>query len=195
MALDFEAEAGRLSSGLEIRQSDGITFVTSTVAAEQSDAPGSERARYDFTVDTPGEYVIWGHVHGPSVATNRFWFRVDAGTWYLWRVSTGSEWFWDDLHDNFEYGVPLYFQLDAGPHRLEVANAVTGAEVDAFSIRLATEDGPSNDVQCNPPHSVLIDGACVRSCGSYGNVSCGADVCAGLPEVVSYDCALCCLLD
>jgi hypothetical protein len=198
LGLQFEAEAGALVGGMLVGSSDlagGGAFITSGSGADPPDQPGRARALYRFTVIDPGNYAIWGRIHSPGVSSNRFWLRVDADPWYLWRISTGEEWHWDDVHDNFEYGMPIVFSLDAGEHTLDVAAAVVGAELDALSILPAAQPGPPNVVQCSPPHSVMIDGQCVNSCGSYGNVSCGTEVCAGRPELVSYDCALCCSLE
>lgn len=194
----FEAEHGTLTGPLAVGQSDlaeGGAYLHATAPAEPADMPGEARAKYVFRVSESGDYIIWARIHSPGVSSNRFWFRVDEGTWYLWRVSTGEEWFWDDLHDNLTFGTPLVFPLSSGEHLLEVANAVTGAELDKFHVGLATDSPPSQEIQCNPPHSVLMGGSCVRSCGSYGNVTCGAEACAGRTEAVSYDCAICCLLD
>lgn len=196
--LDFEAEAGALLGEMSIGSSDlaqGGAFILSGAGSDPLDQPGNARALYRFTVSEANDYEIWGRIHSPGVSSNRFWLRVDEGPWYLWRISTGEEWHWDDVHDNFEYGTALVFTLDVGEHALEIAGAVVGAELDSFSIRPSTEPGPDNTVLCRPPHSVMMDGQCVNSCGSYGNVSCAMDVCAGRPELVSYDCALCCSLD
>jgi hypothetical protein len=194
----FEAEDGTLSGPFSVGlspEAEGGAFLTADMPADLADSPGEALATYLFSLDASGDYVLWGRIHSPAVSANRFWFRVDDGPWTLWRVSTGEEWFWDDVHDNLNYGEAIVFSLEAGEHRLQIGNAVTGAELDRFFWGALGQPGPTQDTICNPPHSVLMGGSCVSSCGSYGKVSCGTDVCAGKPEVVSYDCTLCCLLD
>ncbi len=193
--ISFEAEDGELSGALAAVAADGASGERGVSASVSSvSGPGEGRAAYAFEILEAGEYLIWGRIHSPSTSENRFWFRVDDGPWILWRISTGEEWYWDDLHDNFDYGSPVIFPLSAGTHRLELANAVTGATVDRFQVALLGDTPPSSSAQCEPPHSVLLSGTCVRSCGSYVNVSCIMEECAEREEVVVYDCAICCLL-
>ena len=58
-----------------------------------------------------GDYRIWGRIHAPGTTDNRFWFQLDGGTFYKWRISTGDIWYWDDFHDDRRYGTPLTFRL------------------------------------------------------------------------------------
>lgn len=198
LGLEFEAEHGQLSEGFSVSRTSSepaTTYITATTPADLTDTPGEARAVYEFEVPASAEYVIYGRIHSPGVATNRFWFRVDEGDWTLWRISTGEEWFWDSLHENFDYGNAIVFGLEAGVHRLELGNAVLGAELDRFYIAPVGADAPENPgLTCNPPHSIQLDGQCVRSCGSYQTVSCGEQACAGKQEVFAYDCSICCLL-
>ena len=63
--------------------------------------PGAARARYRAASSTrAGDYVIWGRIHAPGADHNRFWFQLDGGTWYKWRISVGEIWYWDDFHDD-----------------------------------------------------------------------------------------------
>lgn len=196
--LEFEAEDGLLNDGFAVSTSgsdSSVTAITATMPAGMADAPGEARAIYQFEVPNSANYVIYGRIHSPGAATNRFWFRVDEGDWTLWRISTGEEWYWDSLHENVDYGNPIVFPFEAGTHRLELGNAVMGAELDRFYITESTAEAPENPgLSCNPPHSIQLEGECVRSCGSYQTVSCGVEACAGKQEVAAYDCAICCLL-
>ncbi len=197
-AFYLEAEDGVLSGPLEIGASElasGAKFITATVAAEPADMPGEARAVYEFTLDAPADYVVWGRLHSPSATSNRFWVQMDDGSFYLWRISTGDAWFWDDVHDDTSYGVPLVFSLAAGAHRLTLANAVTGAELDRLYFTSLADHPPGNATPCNPPHSVELDGGCVRSCGSYVDVSCDPNLCQGREALAVYDCAICCLIE
>jgi hypothetical protein len=197
-AFYFEAEDGLLSGPLEIGSdaaASGGEFVVAAEPAQSADAPGTGRALYDLGVEQPGEHVIWARIHSPGPANNRFWFRVDEGAWVLWRISTGEAWFWDDLHDGTDYGTALSFQLEAGTHRLEIASAVTGAELDRFYVTVLGDRPPGDTTPCDPPPSIEVMGECRRSCGSYGDVSCDPALCAGREELDAYDCGVCCLLE
>ena len=195
-AFYLEAESGVLSGPFMVGTSDaasGGQFISASEDAATQTEPGTALALYEFTLEEGGDFAIWGRIHSPDVSSNRFWFRVDGGQWILWRISTGDAWYWDDFHDNLNYNSPLSFALAAGEHRLELANAVTGAELDQLYITARNDHPPGNTTPCNPPHSIEMAGACIRSCGSYGMVSCLSDVCMGLPELEAYDCAVCCL--
>ncbi len=197
-AFYLEAEDGALAGPLQIGSSElasGGEFIVASEAAELAEQPGAARATYDFTLESGAEYVIWGRIHSPSASNNRYWVQVDDGIWSLWRISTGEAWFWDDVHDDANYGRPLVFALDAGQHRLTFANAVTGAELDRLYVTSLADHPPGNTTPCNPPHSIEVGGGCVRSCGSYGNVSCDPNACADRKVLDVYDCAICCSLD
>jgi hypothetical protein len=194
----MEAEHGRLSSELAIGSSadaSGGRFVVATAPSETSDMPGLGRGLYPFELGQAGDYVLWGRIHAPGADRNRFWIRIDDGAWFLWRISTGDAWHWDDIHDDTDYGSPIVFALEAGPHELEIANAVVEAKLDRFYVTARGDEPPGNTTPCDPPHSIEIAGNCIRSCGSHGNVSCEPDVCAGRLDLAAYDCAVCCLLE
>src|SRR5690606_16661986 len=172
-----------------------VIHITASEGNPSESAPGNARALYQFNIERAGDYLIWGRIQSPGALENRFWFRVNDGAWTLWRISTGEEWFWDDFHDDTSFGEPVVFYFEEGPQKLELSNSVMGSKLDAISIAPFAAAPPSQDITCNPPHSVLLEGSCVRSCGSYLNVSCTPSVCEGREEVIAYDCAVCCLLD
>jgi hypothetical protein len=196
-AFFIEAESAALSGPFMVGSSDaasGGEFIVATESSSSPDGePGAGRAVYDFELAEAGEYVIWGRIHSPDALSNRYWVSLDGSKWTLWRISTGEAWFWDDMHDDTNYGTPLTFALEAGAHRLELASAVTGAELDRLYVTARSDHPPGNDTPCNPPHSIEVQGACIRSCGSYGAVSCISAECMGLPELEAYDCPVCCL--
>jgi hypothetical protein len=116
----------------------------------------------------------------------------------------------------------MFDEVDEGTAMLEVAEDATqvpttgtyltlDADGEAipsdFYLRLAGEAsrvlrgertaGPTRpiapaDPVCSPPDSVPVGGRCVPSCGAAGGDSCDPALCAGLPPVESYDCAVCC---
>jgi hypothetical protein len=144
-------------------------------------------------IATPGVYVIWGRIHSPDATHNTFWIQLDAGTWHIWRITTGEVWFWDRFHENFDYGTPLKFDLGAGPHQLLIANSVEGDRLDRMYVTADGDTPSGNDTLCNPPHSVQLDGGCAPSCGSQGGNLCGQVACSGQPILPAYDCEICCI--
>lgn len=190
----IEAELGELSAGFEIgadKSASGGKFLTALEGAKVKDMPGDARARYLLDIPADGEYVLWGRIHGPNARYNRFWFQVDGGTWYLWRLSTGEVWFWDDLHDDVSYSKPLRFTLTQGTHELMLANATRGVRLDTLYFTAAGDEPPGNDTSCNPPHSIEVGGECLPSCGSLGGTVCSAR-CDGRMLLEAYDCSVCC---
>jgi hypothetical protein len=160
--------------------------------------PGPARALYRFQVAEDGDFVIWGRIYSPSATQNRFWFQVDGGTWYRWRISTGEIWYWDDFHDNLDYYNELEFPLSAGVHELQIASCVSGAKLDRLYITSAGDEPPGNDTPCDPPHSIEVGGECLPSCGSLAppGMSTTCMGCDGRPmldqPVKPYDCTVCC---
>jgi hypothetical protein len=198
----LEAEAGELSTTGWTIASDPVpsgmvasgSYVEATEETLNDNAPGNARVSYDFTLGAAGDYVFWGRVHSPDAAHNRFWFRVDEQTWFLWRISTGDVWYWDDFHNNTDYNNALIFPLEAGRHRLELANSKTLARLDRLYVTSAGDVPPGNDTECSPPHSIELAGVCALSCGSYAaNVTCDPTICATREQLEAYDCAVCCV--
>lgn len=191
----LEAESGQLSGGFTAGKDTSASAggcLEPPAGAPSPDEPGAARARYTFDVATGGVYLIWGRIHSPDPTHNSFWFQVDGGTWFIWRITTGEVWYWVPLHEKAKYGTPLEFNLDAGPHQLVVANAVEGNRLDRFYLTADGDTPPGNDTPCNPPHSVQLSGSCVPSCGSQGGNECGAMACQGRTILPAYDCDICC---
>jgi hypothetical protein len=191
----LEAESGQLSGGFTVGKdpsASATACLEPPMGVSSPDEPGAARARYAFDVATGGVYLIWGRIHSPDVDHNTFWFQLDGGGWFLWRITTGEVWYWVPLHERFNYGMPLEFNLDAGPHELVVANAVEGNRLDRFYFTADGDTPPGNDTPCNPPHSVPMGGSCIPSCGSQGGNLCGAMACQGRTILPAYDCDICC---
>lgn len=203
----LEAESGVLSvataGGAE---SSGFAVVADVSASNgqylepplgTSDAmPGPARALYRFEVESDGDFVIWGRIYSPNALQNRFWFQVDGGEWYRWRISTGQVWFWDDFHDNVDYFDELHFPLTKGPHELQIASCASGAKLDRLYVTSQGDEPPGNDTICNPPHSIEVEGVCQPSCGSLATpgMRTTCSECDGRPMLEAYDCAVCCLV-
>ncbi|HTA93338.1 MAG TPA: hypothetical protein VK745_27360 [Polyangiaceae bacterium] len=194
----LEAEDGALSGGFLIGDDPTASaghFIYVNAGATFDTAPGgSANARYQLAVKSDGTYLIWGRIHSPTYAENRFWFQLDGGAWTLWRISTGDIWFWDAFHDNTDYGDPIPFALSAGSHELVIANAVDVVGLDRLYFAPVGSMPVGNDTICNPPHSIAVDGGCTPSCGSLGGL-CGANPCDGTStSTPTYDChPTCCV--
>ncbi len=190
----IEAELGQLSAGFEVvadKGASGGKFLTALAPAKVKNLPGDARARYLLDIRADGEYLLWGRIHGPDARHNRFWFQIDGGTWYLWRLSTGEVWFWDDLHDDVSYSQPVKFTLTQGTHELMLANATDSVRLDRLYFTAAGDEPPGNDTPCKPPNSIEVAGRCLPSCGSLGGTVCGPR-CDGLMLLEAYDCNVCC---
>lgn len=193
-SLFLEAEDGELE-GFRVESEASASadaFIVPETTETSDQEPGTARARYSFTLDYDHEVVVWGRLRSPDVGSNRFWFRIDDGEWFKWRITVGDIWFWDDLHDDAEYGKPLTFELSAGEHELWVANCAAGAALDRLFISGGQRPTTSRGTDCNPPHSIELGGECHPSCGSQNGTACGTSACAGFPLISAYDCDVCC---
>jgi hypothetical protein len=191
----LEAESGALTGGMLIvadSEASGGHWITPAVGAATDAPPGPARAVYELDAKVAGTYRVWGRVHGQDLDSNRCFFQIDGGDWLTWRISTGDEWFWDVLHDNFDYGVPYELELAAGPHQLALSSAVDQFGVDRLYYAPDHSEPQGTEPVCDPPHSVLLDGACNPSCGSLAG-QCGGEPCVGLPTMPTYDCPACCI--
>lgn len=191
----LEAEAGELSGGFSAAadtQASGGRYLSPPVAVTSDEQPGSALARYAMSIPAAASYVIWGRIRSPGASENRFWFQVDGGTWFKWRISVGDIWYWDALHDDTHYGQPLEFALSAGAHELSIANCVPGVALDRLYFTAQGDTPPGNETSCNPPHSIELNGACLPSCGSLGGTTCGPIACMNRELLPAYDCDVCC---
>jgi len=193
----LEAETGRLSGGFTIGSdpiASGGRYIEPPLGMLSMSQPGSAHAEYPIDIATPSTYLIWGRIHSPDALHNRFWFQVDDGTWYTWRITTGDVWHWNAFHDDTDYGTPLTFQLDAGSHRLVIANAEDRVQLDALYFTADGDQPLGNYTFCNPPHSIQLDGGCHPSCGSQGGNACNSVSCNNRQAIPAYDCAICCIV-
>jgi hypothetical protein len=195
-ALYIEAESALLSGAFSIaddRTASGGHLLEAPLDADSDATPGVARARYKFELSRGGNYVIWGRIRAPDALHNRFWFSLDGAPFVKWRISVGDIWYWDDLHNNADYGNALHFALEAGAHELVFADAVSGVELDRLYITAEGDKPPGNTTTCVPPHSIEVMGVCLPSCGAQRGQTCGAAACAGKPLIKAYDCDVCCL--
>jgi hypothetical protein len=191
----LEAESGELSGGFSVGSDAAASsgqYLLAPDIAVPDDTEGTAHARYTFTVPVDGDYLIWGRVYSPDIATNRFHVQVDGGTRYLWRITVGDIWYWDDVHDNLQYNQPLRFLLAAGAHELVIGNVAAGARLDRLYITANGDEPPGNNSKCRPPHSIELAGVCHDSCGAQATPERGTTcICAAVPEserFEAYDC-------
>jgi hypothetical protein len=191
----IEAESGELSGGFLVGASTEASsgaFLAAPLGESSDEQPGPARAVYRLLVPRSADYLIWGRIHAPGAANNRFWFQVDDGPMRKWRISAGDIWYWDAFHDDFDYGNALVFPLEAGEHTLTLASCVEGVALDRLYLTADGDVPPGNDTPCSPPHSIELAGACLPSCGAQRGRMCGEAACAGRPLLDAYDCDVCC---
>ena len=191
----FEAESGALSGGFFVGADDSASareFLAGPELPVSDELPGDALAEYEFSLPAPGVYVIWGRIRSPGASSNRFWIRVDDEPWFKWRISVGDIWYWDDLHEDTAYATASMFDLTSGSHRLQVAFATSGAELDRFYVSALGDVPAGNETSCDPPHSIELDGVCHPSCGSQSGTLCGAVACSERTIFEAYDCDVCC---
>lgn len=198
--LYLEAESGELSGGFTIG-ADGAAsngaYIQGVASSTSESMPGTALARYTFDLPKDGTYVIWGRIYSPDISSNRFWFQLDGGKWYLWRITVGTIWFWNYFHDDRAYNDILHFPLTAGTHTLLISNSVADARLDRLYITANGDMPPGNTTHCVPPHTIDLGGPdCKPSCGAQAPPGMGTScACTGQPTFYAYDCVgfTCCI--
>lgn len=191
----IDIASATVSGGFSIQTDPGLDGGADLLppAVQSQLEPGDASAAYAFNVGCTGDYLLWGRIRGPAVESNSFWFRIDDGMFYQWRLSTGVIWYWKAATSGTDYGTPLHFTMDAGTHQLLFRNSSPDVGLGGLYVAVPGDVPPGNDTHCNPPNSIqLADGGCELSCGSAGGNTCKPADCAGRPMFVVYDCAACC---
>lgn len=89
---------------------------------------------YNFTTNETGNYKIFGRVITPSANDDSYWVKVDNSDWTMWNsIPAGSDWHWDDLHDQINDNV-VFYQLEPGDHTLSICMREDGAKLDKILI-------------------------------------------------------------
>ncbi len=102
------------SNGQYLRVADGYN------SRDRPSAGG--QIRYNFLVETAGEYVIWGRTQVASDGENSFWIRIDGGEWINWNgIRESGEWAWNEVFDSGQNGRSIIVSLPKGIHTLELA--------------------------------------------------------------------------
>ncbi len=106
-------------------QSTGVASVTFTVQGGTYKVNArviAADAGDSFRIRVPGATL-----NTTPQAPNNGWIRWD-------RIPHGDNWHWDDMHNDQDGSIPVYFSLGAGTHTLEVAWREDGALLDAIVI-------------------------------------------------------------
>jgi hypothetical protein len=195
----IDIASATLSGGFSIQMdpsAPGGEYLMPPAGVESLQTPGDASAVYAFNLSCPGEYSLWGRMHGPGAESNSFWLSVDGEPFYQWRLSTGVIWFWKITTKGTAYGAFVKYALDGGSHTLVVRNSASGAALSGLYVGIPGDVPPGNDTPCDPPHSIqLADGGCQLSCGSLGGNTCSVMGCANQVMRPAYDCAACCYVD
>jgi hypothetical protein len=184
------ARTGPFVIGADTMASNGH-YIATTPGVTSESQPGAARAAYEINITKADQYVIWGRFYAPDKLHNCMWARLDGQAWTKWRGATGEEWFWYHLHAEGDWANPMMFQLMVGKHNLEIANCSDNTKLDRLYVTSGGDRPPGTNM-CNPPHSILIGGMCVSSCGMLGGTSCDPVACAGQTLLPAYDCNVCC---
>ncbi|MBN1184568.1 MAG: T9SS type A sorting domain-containing protein [Bacteroidales bacterium] len=136
----LEAECVRVGSHWNIlkdalaSQGEYITVPAGVQSLNAASADTSDHAVFNFYVIEQGSYKVWGRAITPTYDDDSYWVKVDTGTWSRWNgiaASVGSEWGWDDVHDDI--GV-LQYELDTGFHTLTICYREDGAKLDKIYL-------------------------------------------------------------
>ncbi|TRX61208.1 T9SS type A sorting domain-containing protein [Fulvivirga sp. M361] len=157
--LVMEAENGEMGNRWDIlsraEASMGKVIEVNPDFNSSGDEPGCVQevciVRYNFQLETSGNYSFWFRLYALSGEEDSFFWRIDDGDWVKENGRSGAgAWF---KTDNAQVN-----EISAGFHVLEVAYRENGTQLDKFIIQLDTkpdpfEEGPteSGSAQLLPP--------------------------------------------
>ncbi|RJS77947.1 hypothetical protein CW711_05780 [Candidatus Bathyarchaeota archaeon] len=112
---------------------------------------GPGYAVYNFWIEEPGNYVIWGRVIADTGGNNSFWVQIDDGEMKRWAIALCSTWTWDQVNywsgaDETEFQPeidPVVFTLSRGWHKLWIKQREDGTMLDLILI--------TDDLEYRPP--------------------------------------------
>jgi hypothetical protein len=136
----LEAECGTVGSTWEINTDEEASYgeyVNTPNGTQSIDAPSTDPADhliYTFEVEEAGGYKVWARVITPTFDDDSYWVKMDTGDWIRWNgiaASVGSEWDWDDVHDD---NGTITFELETGSHTLTICYREDGALLDKLYL-------------------------------------------------------------
>jgi PKD repeat protein len=107
-------------------------------------------ASYNISINTSGNYTVWGCKIAAKIKDNFFFVQIDDGTEYLWTLALSDNWQWDAVNHwgsggEFDPEIdPAVFTLSAGEHTLRILQREDGAKLDKLLI--------TNDMSYVPPY-------------------------------------------
>lgn len=137
-----EAEASELVAPMAVfddAEASGGKFISVPAGPVKNDAPDATTegtARFDFSIQEPDTYAIFGRVFATTEDDDSFWLRVDEGAWQQWNNLEKGAWVWDDVHDSAsaDGDVRVTFELAAGAHSITVMYREAGAQLDKLAV-------------------------------------------------------------
>ncbi len=123
---------GPMQSGADSDASNGA-FIW--VPYQDQEDGGS--AAYQFDINEPGDYVIWGRVFGLNGNSDSFYVCINEGESnevekFAWWFSSAGTWHWEKIHLPDDPDSAFYFQ--SGLQRIVVSSREKGAQLDKILI-------------------------------------------------------------
>ena len=132
-------------------------------------------ATYTISIDSSGDYIIWGKKIAATDNDNSFFVQIDDGTSHLFTTALSDDWQWDAVNhwgsgEEFNPEIdPVVFPLSAGEHTLRILQREDGAKLDKLLITNDTSYVPAeNEAPNTPAEPSPYDSAtdvCVNRCG------------------------------
>ncbi len=127
----FEAECGTVGSSWDIlsdpQASNGkyVTVKTGVQSLNAAPAGSGSTISIPFSLDTAGNYTVFGRLNCPSANNDSYWVKMDDGTFQMDNGLGTSGWEWKKLND---------YTLKEGQHILTIAYREDGAELDKIAV-------------------------------------------------------------
>ncbi|MCZ7545787.1 MAG: pre-peptidase C-terminal domain-containing protein [Anaerolineae bacterium] len=165
---DFTVSAGSYNHTTDMGASRCYMYRTDT-SNYGNPASSPDVLTYDFNITDPGTYVIYAHTKGnlanssSPTSYDSFYLQIDDGSPHSPSTPYGYvnfndlplEWTWARVTHYVSSGnnVPMFFELDAGPHTLRIREREANTAIDAFVITndLAYVPPPTSCTAANPP--------------------------------------------
>ena len=172
----LEAEAGNIKPPMKVwynEKASGGQFIEVISGNNNTkSAPVDGHITYNFNIQTPGIYKVWGRVIAAMDDEDAFWVRMDNQKWIKWKnICVDCKWHWDEVHDNANNDQVVKFNLTKGEHTLTFTYLMDQTRLDKILITndlnyIPTESGPAakalfNTSSTTPSvkENVLFDGS------------------------------------
>jgi hypothetical protein len=120
---------------------------------------GSGRAAYDFTISTPGDYIVSALVNAPNNGADSFYVNIDSeptDPFMIWDIPattgfTNRTVTWEGLAGSS----PTIFKLSAGTHQLIIRGREANTQLQTITISPAY---PQLQISSQPGQLILLSG-------------------------------------